>query len=470
MLQQTKRIYLATLLVILSQTAQANTLDVLQAWQGAQQHDKQLAAAKAEHAAALTRKDQARAMWKPMLMAHATVGTGTSKTKMTGAEFSAPGMGLISQAEFSTVVRRATMNQAGISIQQPLIDGVRLANSKKMRIAAQLGELAYTNAHSQAMLNTVQHYFNLALAQEKKRILQRQIKAVERTVAEAQERFHLGEVTVTDTHEAKAALSGLRAMQIGQDIDLIQKRQIVQDNTGVAQPNALLPTNLLADTSKFAPYNTLPAWLDAVTKRNVQYQMAQHAVDVAKQDVRKSNPLSHINLSLVGQATRQRMWGRANVGRASNSNTNYMVGMRLTIPLYMGGMLSAQHKEAAHTQEKAHVQSQHSYEVIMQQARMLWAAQAASHAQVQALQQAAKASHARLNATRLGRALGDRTTLDVLNAENQYATAQYSVAKAIVEGLLNQLRMAAMVNDLDISVLEKVNHTLKAHTKQDTIQ
>lgn len=470
MLHNIKTPCVVIFIMMLAATAQARTLDVLQAWQGARQYDKQLIAAKSDLAAALTRKDQARAMWKPILVAHATAGTGTSKVNMRGAEFRAPGMGLISQANFSTALHRASINQASIAIQQPLMDGARLADSKKMRIAAQLGELAHINAHSQAMLNVVQRYFDVALAQEKKDILQRQIQAVQRTVAEAQARFQLGEVTVTDTHEAQAALSGLRAMQIGQDIDLMQKRQVLQDNTGVQQPHAKLPKKILTDISDFLPYKTLQSWLNAVVKHNVQYQMAQRAVDVAQQDVRKHNPLSSVHLSLVGQATRERMWGRGNVGRASNSATNYMVGLRLTVPLYTGGMLNAQHKEAAYLQEKAQVQSQHSYEQIMQQARMLWSAQAASHAQIQALQQAAHAHLARLDATRLGRALGDRTTLDVLNAENQRATAQYNLAKARVDGLMNQLRMAAMVNRLNVSVLKAVNRTLQSSASHAAAQ
>ncbi len=453
-----------TLLILFVGTStQAKNLDLLQAWQGAQKHDKQLAAAKSDHAAALTRKAQARAMWKPMVMAHATVGTGTNKTKMTGAEFSAPGMGLISGAEFSTNVHRATINQAGISVQQPIIDGVRLANSKKMRIAAQLGELAYTNAHNTAMLNMVQRYFDLALAQEKKRLLQRQIKSVKRMVAEAQERFKLGEVTVTDTHEAQAALSGLIAMQIGQDIQLKQKAQIVRDNTGIEQAKAYLPRKLLANTSSFLPYKSLKAWLDAVAANNVQYKMSQRSVDMAHQDVRKNNPFSKVNLSLVGQATRQHMRGHNKMGRSSNSSTNYMFGLRLTVPLYMGGMMTAQHKEAIFLEEKARVQNQHSYELIMQQARMLWTAQKASRARVKALKQAAGAHKSRLDATRLGRSLGDRTTLDVLNAENQRANAQYDLAKARVDSLMNQLRMAAMVNRLDVNILKAVNQTLNTN-------
>ena len=71
----------------------AYALDLDQAWQAAQQHDLDYAAARAAHDAAQARRDQARALWRPTVTASGTVGRMNNTTDVTGAHFAAPGLG-----------------------------------------------------------------------------------------------------------------------------------------------------------------------------------------------------------------------------------------------------------------------------------------------------------------------------------------------------------------------------------------
>jgi outer membrane protein len=455
-----KPLVLALTLFSSSWKAYAAPVDLHTAWRSAQQHDKELAAARADYAASQTRREQARAMWRPMVMATGAAGVGGSEVQMKGAQFSAPSMGPqpINGADFSTSINRGTLTRLGLMVQQPLIDGERLANSRQLRIAADMGELMWQGAQAKAMLDTSQRYFDLALAQENSRILQRQIEAVQRTVDEMHMRFNLGEVTVTDTHEVDAAIAGLKAMQASLAIDLANKRRILADSTGLPDPEALLPAkNHQPFAAIKAAYASEEAWMQAVQEHNVQLKMGQQGLEMANQEVRKTAPFSGVSLNLVGQAGQDRIRGNGDFGSASNRNTNYMVGVQLTIPLFTGGWRSAKRAEAVHLQEKAQMQRDQGQDTVMQQARMLWAAQEANQARIAALETAAKASSLRLDATRMGRSLGDRTTLDVLNAETQRATAEQALAQARVDSLMNQLRMAAMVNQLDDARLTQIS-------------
>ena len=72
-----------------------------------------------------------------------------------------------------------------------------------------------------------------------------------------------------------------------------------------------------------------------------------------------------------------------------------------------------------------------------------------------------KSTRARLAATRLGREVGDRTTLDLLNAENDAGATELALLQVRVDVLLNQLRLQALAGQLDESRLLPVNAQLQ---------
>jgi outer membrane protein len=76
--------------------------------------------------------------------------------------------------------------------------------------------------------------------------------------------------------------------------------------------------------------------------------------------------------------------------------------------------------------------------------------------------QALASSRSRLDATRLGRKVGDRTTMDLLNAENDAANAELSLLQARIEWLMNRLRLGAAAGMLDETWLQSVNMELQA--------
>jgi len=81
---------------------------------------------------------------------------------------------------------------------------------------------------------------------------------------------------------------------------------------------------------------------------------------------------------------------------------------------------------------------------------------------VQALAEALSASVSRRDATQLGHEVGQRTTLDLLNAENDSASAQLALAQGRVGLLLDRLRLAALTGQLDEAALRSVNGELAA--------
>ncbi|HNK52560.1 MAG TPA: TolC family protein, partial [Ottowia sp.] len=165
-------------------------------------------------------------------------------------------------------------------------------------------------------------------------------------------------------------------------------------------------------------------------------------------------------LDLVAQAGHERIAGGGDFGSARNRSLNGMVGVQLNIPLYTGGMREAQEREAAERLNQAMAELELAREDVAQQVRATWQGLQTGAARLAALQEGLVASRARLDATRLGREVGDRTTLDVLNAENAQADAELALAQARSDQVLTRLRLAALADRLDEALLTQVDATL----------
>ena len=126
-----------------------------------------------------------------------------------------------------------------------------------------------------------------------------------------------------------------------------------------------------------------------------------------------------------------------------------MIGLQFNVPLYTGGYRSARLDEALRLEEKARAEVEQARQQMAQQTRSAWLGLQTGQARLNALSEAVKASQARLDATQLGRQVGDRTTLDLLNAQNDAAGAELAMAQLRTSLTLARLRLLALTGQLD---------------------
>ncbi|MBT9525704.1 MAG: TolC family protein [Rhizobacter sp.] len=451
-------LWLSTLAVAVLAAQPAFALDLVESWQAALQHDREFAVARAASLTAQPRRDQANALWRPRVMLTATGGVASNETQTQGAQFETPTFGRSNDVAFSTSVTSGTLGRWAVTAQQPLYNPERRAQQQQLDLSANLAELEWQAAQQALILRTASRYFDVALAQESVRVLQQQREAVERATTEAQDRFKMGASPITDTHEAQARLAGIRAQVLAAESDLKIKQGLLADSTGL--PATSLSTRLPRAQGGTQPMRALEAWLDDTTTRNPQLRMQQLAADLAQADAKKYSLRSSASVDLVAQAGRERLSGSGDFGNASNTATNRMVGIQLSVPLFTGGYRSARETEALRLADKAQAEAERTRQDVAQQTRATWLGLQVGAERVQALDEALKAGTSRRDATQVGRQVGDRTTLDVLNAQNDTAQARLAVSQARVALLLDRLRLAALAGQLDASALQAVNQDL----------
>lgn len=438
--------------------------DLLQAWQAAQSHDPELRAAQAAHGSAQPQREQAKALWRPSLGLSASAGRGYGETQMQGAQFSAPGMGTNNGVDFGTSVTHGNATQIALQASQPLYNPERRAQQQQLNASADIGDLQWQAARQAAMLRTSQQYLDLAVAQEALRVLEQQLAAINRTLAEAQERFDLGAAPITAVHEARAQQAQLQAQHLAAQTTLDVQRRQLHDTTGL--PAADLAPHLPVTIAPLG--QALAWWQEHAAAHNFSIRLQQRAVEAAQAEASKHRASAAPKLDLVAQAQQQRLSGRGDFGRhARNKDTQALVGVQLTVPLYTGGYRSAKADETQARWQAAQAQLEATQTLVAQQVHAAWLGEQTGVQQVRALEAALLASAARQDATRTGHAAGDRTVLDVLHADNDHAATTLALTQARSRLLLTQLQLAQLAGQLDETALQQASQSLATTSHEE---
>ncbi len=461
-----RTIWRLALLASIVLAPQAHATGLVEALRLAQEHDPEFAAARAAHEAGQARRAQASALWRPTLALSGTAGRMSNNTQVGGAQFSAPGLGQSNGASFNTSVNDGISDRWALSARQPLISGERRAQSRALALGSDMAELEWRGASQALILRLAECYFDVALARQSLRVLREQQLAVDRALAEAQERFRLGDIPITDSHEAKARSEAIYAQVLAAETELEIKQFALSDLTGLdpreLDPMIPAPGPIEADVGK------LEHWLSEAASGNPNLRMQAAGVEMAAQEAIRYRAVSSPSVDLVAELGRERLAGSGDFGPAGSNSRSAMIGVQLTVPLFTGGYRSARQQEALGLADRARADERHTRQQIALQTRAAWLGLTVGANRVAALSAALQASRDRLDATRLGHKVGDRTTLDLLGAQSDAAAAEVGLLQARVALVLERLRLAGLAGSLDEQQLQALDSRLQTSRVDST--
>jgi outer membrane protein len=236
----------------------------------------------------------------------------------------------------------------------------------------------------------------------------------------------------------------LQAQLLAAESEVQMARRVLADSTRLSADALKLQAPKAEVSGAAVP--ALEQVLAQVQQANagVLLKKAQH--DVARQELKKHARSGGVTLDLVASAGRDRLSGDGDFGPSSNTQSQQMLGLSLNVPFYTGGWRSAKLQEAVSAEAQAAAEAHLALQT--------------GPARLSATQAAWKASAARLDATRLGRQVGDRTTLALLQAENDAAQAELAWLRAQTDVLNTRLQLDAMTGHLSVQSLQALNAQL----------
>jgi outer membrane protein len=448
----------------------AASADLLGVYQDALRFDPQIRENEAQYKAAREQNPQALAALLPQLSGSA--GFTRQKEQYTSL-FPNP-IGPNELALFSDdTIQYVNTRQYQLQLQQTVFSWPQLATLAEAHKKVAQAEADYRNAQENLIQRVATAYFNVLNAQDSLDAQQASLDAVTRQLEQANKRFDVGLIAITDVKEAEAQHDSTAAAVIQAKRNLAstqeQLREITdQDYTTLAKPGDDMPllTPQPADVQR---------WIDTSMDQNLSLVSSRLAADAARDAVQVAFGGHLPSISISAQDTRehqqtdeQLLYGIAGsfvAGRVTfpTGISNGQIGIQLTVPLFSGGLVQSQVRQAQYQwiQAKDHVVTisrQTEY-----QARDAYNGVVSEIAQVSALKQGVVSADTALKATEAGYDVGTRTEVDVLTerqnlvqAQTNYAQAKYAYLNAIV-----QLELAA--GTLDLRTLQQINSWLSVH-------
>lgn len=189
---------------------------------------------------------------------------------------------------------------------------------------------------------------------------------------------------------------------------------------------------------------SLDDWLQIAEITNPNVQSLRHSLEAAKAEINKSRAQHLPTADLVVAHSYNSSENNTSVGNTYRTDS---VGVQLTIPLFSGGYTSSTVRQAIANRERVEQQLEATLRQLKVDVTQEFNALAQGEAQIHAYREAEAAARQLLLSTRKGIQAGIRHTVDVLNAEQQLASAKVDLARAragfVVAGL--KLRAAAGV-------------------------
>ncbi len=328
-------------------------------------------------------------------------------------------------------------------------------NSAEATSAAELSRLQATR--QALILRVAETYFSILAAEDNVEFTYAERTAIARQLEQAQKRFEVGLIAITDVQEAQARFDNAEAQVILAENILDNAFQSLYVIIADASIKALAP---LGENLKLSLPNPISAesWVLLALSNNRELIAAQQDLNAARFERDKNARSGYPTLDLTASYADNDVDG--DEVRGDFQQEDLTLGIELQVPLYTGGRISAEQAQAESTLRAAQNTLLLQSRLASQQSRTAYLDVVSGISQVKALKQALESSNVALEATEAGFEVGTRTSIDVLISLRETYRARRDYASARYQYLLDNLRLKQAAGILEEDDLFEINRWL----------
>lgn len=264
------------------------------------------------------------------------------------------------------------------------------------------------------LLRAVSAFLDVRSAAENVQLQQNSVRVLTQELRAANDRFEVGEVTQTDVAIAQARLAAARSGEASARGNLEIAREEYRAATGH------LPGSLMSPPSFPRTAKNLEAAKAVARQTHPDILAAQHNVTVSEIAIEISK--ASMKPSVVGSA--RTTWTDRSNSAPGMDTVNSNVGIAVQGQIYAGGLRAAEYRKAVAQSEAARAALHQVRHAVDQGVANAWAQLAIASASLEASERQIRANRVALRGAREEASLGSRTTLDVLNAEQELLDAE----------------------------------------------
>lgn len=434
------RSLVSALLLIIGTSIRAE--DLMQIYEIALSRDAIFQGAQAQYLASREAKPQARSFILPQIngsASYARTGQSVDRSSLAGGDVS---------SDFDTHSYALNLNQ--VIFNKDLFIGLRQADLTLAQAEAEV-EAARQNL----IVRVATAYFDVLAAEDTLRFTVAEKDAIGRQLEQAQKRFEVGLIAITDVKEAQANYDSAVAEEISARNDLDVARNAL----------AVIIGQFFGDLAKLSDRIPLvtpePAdadqWMVKAIEQNLSLIGTRLSTETAGLEVKRQRAGHLPTVDMLASASQNNVSG----GFFGSRDTGEIeVGVQLNLPIYSGGLVNSRTREARHNfQEAQDVLTQQRRDTA-KQARDAYLNVISGISRVKALKRAVESQQAGADATEAGFEVGTRTSVDVLislrtlfQAERDYSVARYTY-------LVDTLELKQAAGTLTAGDVDKINQWL----------
>ncbi len=363
---------------------------------------------------------------------------------------------------------------------------VKLSQAGKQTAQA---EVDYEAAQQDLVIRVAEAYFNVLAAEDTLASEQAAKDAIGRQLEQAQKRFEVGLIAITDVQEAQAGYDQALAAEILAKRVLANQQELLRAIIDESPPRLAKPADALplqmpdpADENQ---------WVDLAMQQNRSLISSQIGTEIAKDDVSIARTGHYPTVDFVATRNNTDNTGFSRSpcintpatpfapavntcfedgnpipdGTPLRSNTgtdleNNSLSLQFAMPFFSGGTTSARTQQAVYLHRASRERLERTARETERQTRDAYLGVISDISRVQALKQALESSKTALKATEAGYDVGTRTTVDVLDARRSVFTAETVYLRSRYDYLINGLRLKQAAGTLTTDDIAQIDSLL----------
>lgn len=421
--------------------------DLLQVYQQALGNDPVIQAAKATRDASMEALPQSVATLLPNISA--TAQTTSVHTSSRSAALAEGGRGAGDDESFNQHDYTLTLTQPIFNFQSWMQVRAASASSKQ-------AQATYNAALQDLIIRVSTAYFNVLNAQDALTYTAAQETAVANQLKQIKERYQVGLDTMTNVYQAQADYDSLVAARIAAQNNVQNSMEALRVITGRTYDSL---TPLSSTVPLITPEPASPEqWIIAGEKNNWTLLAARYATQAAKEKIRVSYAGHFPTVNAVGSYQNGNDVGVAPVDKTQWES---QVGVQVSLPLFSGGAVVSQTRQAQDQYVAAGDQMESSRRQVVLQTQQAFNNVVAGISKIDADKIAVTSSVSALDSTQAGYKAGTKTLLDVLTAEENVYQAKTSLSSDLYSYISNTLALKQAAGSLCGADVVGINHWLQ---------
>jgi len=431
--------------------APAQALDLLESYRLALEQDASYQASRAETAASRELVPQARAQLLPSLSSSLSRGKNQTNSETPG---------FLGARTFSSY--EYLSSNYGLALRQPLYRKYNFAQYYQARSQVRSAEAVLDKSLQDMVVRLCGAYLEALMAQDQLNLVQSAKEAYAGQLRAAKHSFEAGQGTRTDIDDAQARYD----MALAQELDATQG---VEHTRRQLQVIVNQPVSSLAvlNPDRMQLLSPLPAnpdeWIARGEEVNAELRAMRANIETATLEVEKARSGHMPTVDLLVQRSTSASENQVAI------NQHYLtsqVGLQVNIPIFAGGYVSSQIRQALATLERSRQQYEARRREVALNIRKEYQNVDAGVMKVKAQEQADRSSHQALFSTQKGYQAGTRTQIDILNAQQQRMNVRRDLANARYQYLMARIRLQGLVGSLNEEEINTINSWLSEPATQ----